>query len=65
MDLYSPFFYMEAKFGPSVKRIKKIDISQDEIFQNSRVHHFLPPPPPPQKSNKEILEELKVEPVTE
>jgi hypothetical protein len=35
----SPFFYMEAKFGPLEKRIKKIDITQDAIFQkNSQVH---------------------------
>jgi hypothetical protein len=34
---------MEAKFGPSEKRIKKkTDVNPAEIFQNSGVHSFWP-----------------------
>jgi hypothetical protein len=32
-------FFMEARFGPSDKRIKTIDIKIDEVFQkNSRIY---------------------------
>jgi len=56
------FFYIEAKFGPiERKRTKTIDINRDEIFQNnSPVHPLLTT-----KGIKEILEQLKVEPVDE
>jgi hypothetical protein len=51
---------MEAKFGPSDKRIKKIYISRGEVFQkNSRSILF------DHKRNEEILEELKVVPTNE
>ena len=43
MHWLSPFYYNEAKFEPfEIKIIKTIDISPDEIFQNSRVHPFWP-----------------------
>jgi hypothetical protein len=39
MHLISPFFYMEAKFGPLEKGIKTTGISLDDIFQkNGGVH---------------------------
>jgi hypothetical protein len=47
---------MAVNFGPSEKSINS-DIHCSEIFQkNSCIH-------PPHKSNEEILEEVKVEPV--
>jgi hypothetical protein len=47
---------MEAKFGPSEKRIKKTDINRNEIFQkNSQVHNVL--------TTRGILVEVTVEPV--
>ena len=42
MHCLSPFFFMEAKFGPIEKRIKTIDVGWDGIFQNSQVHLFWP-----------------------
>jgi hypothetical protein len=44
MHWLSPFFYMEAKFGPSEKKDKKTpDINPDENFQNnSKIHPFWP-----------------------
>ena len=41
MHWLSPFFYVEAKFGPLEKEIKETDINRDEIFQkDSRIHHL-------------------------
>jgi hypothetical protein len=58
MHWLSPFFNMEAKFGPLEKRIKISDINRNEIFQkNIRVHPF------GHRRNEELLVELKVEPV--
>jgi len=38
----SRIIYMEAKFGPSDKRIEATDINRDENFQkNGRIHIFL------------------------
>jgi hypothetical protein len=35
MHWASPFFCMEAKFGPSDKRIRKIDISRVDVFEKN------------------------------
>ena len=54
----SPFFYMEAKFGPLEKGNKKMDINRDCIC-------FLEQPFAPRfghKRKEEVLEELKLEP---
>ena len=55
---HSPFFYMEAKFGPSGKKDKKRLTSIEMKFFRTAVYtHF------DHKRGEEILEELKVEPV--
>jgi len=45
MHWMSPFFYMEAKFGPIEKGIKTTDINRDEvgynIFDNKRNEEIL------------------------
>jgi hypothetical protein len=42
MRWMTPFFYIEAKFGPLEEKDKKtIDINRDEIFLNNRVYPFL------------------------
>ena len=35
MHWFSPFFYMEKKFGSTEKKIKKVDFNRDEISQQS------------------------------
>jgi hypothetical protein len=58
MHWLSPFFNVEAKFGPLEKRIKISDIKRYEIFQkNIRVHQF------GHRRNEVVLVEFKVEPV--
>jgi hypothetical protein len=37
MPWLSPFLYMEAKFGPSEKRIKMTDIGRDYIFRKNNL----------------------------
>jgi hypothetical protein len=51
-----PFFFLHgSKIWILKQKNKKTDINQDKIFQkNSRVHTFN------HKTNKEILEELKI-----
>ena len=61
MQWLFPFYYMKARFGPSDKRIKKKRLTSIEmkIFRTAGYTLF------GHKSNEEILEELKVEPVNE
>ena len=58
--LVLPFFYMESKFGALEKKIKTIEINQDEAFRRTARYALLD-----HKRNEEILEELEVEPVDE
>jgi hypothetical protein len=57
MHWLSPFFYMEAKFGPLERRLRKTENNRDEFFRTAGYTLF------DHKRNKEILEELKVEPI--
>jgi hypothetical protein len=60
MHSASPFFCMAAKFGPSDKRIKKIDSVELKFFRRRAVSILFD-----HKRNEEILKELKVEPTNE
>jgi hypothetical protein len=53
----SPFFHVEAKFGPLEEIIKTINLIRDECFHKSRRYSLLE-----DKKNKGILEKLKAEP---
>jgi len=61
IKLNSPFFYVEAKFEPSWKRVKKKLTSVEIKFFRRRAGYTLFD----HKRNEEILEKLKVKPVEE
>ena len=53
------FFYMEAKFGSSNKRIKRLTSIKTKFFRTVGYTRF------DHKTKEEILEQLKVQPVDE
>ena len=61
MHWLSPFYYMEAEFGPLEKKsIKTIDISPDEIFRRTAGYTLFD-----HKRREEFFKALQVEPFDE
>jgi len=60
MHWLSTFLYVEAKFGPLEKRIKKIESNEMKFLIRTARYTFFD-----HRRNEYILEELKVEPVDE